>query len=159
MKKKPVKSFIFMRNLPCYFATVQCIPVLRHWCYNPKEIEGKKQSLFSWSVVEKSRLRTPLLLQKKQTWTSLFIAFKSKVGLRSMAFLCKKIFSYKEAINQNSEMHQQIHVKLLCKICKALNHLMFQFCLPLWPVWGLFVQKSYACKNISNVLFCHKNHH
>ena len=27
-----------------------------------------------------------------------------------MAFLCKKIFSYKEAINQNSEMHQQIHV-------------------------------------------------
>ena len=29
----------------------------RHWCYNPKEIEGKNCDLFSWSVIEKSRLR------------------------------------------------------------------------------------------------------
>ena len=68
-KKNPVKSFIFMRNLPCYFATVQCRPVLRNWCYNPKEIEGKNCCLFSWSVIDKSLLR--LFSCKNRTWTSL----------------------------------------------------------------------------------------
>jgi hypothetical protein len=41
-----------MRNLPCHFATVdvECRPVLRLWCINPKEIEGKKHALNSLSV-------------------------------------------------------------------------------------------------------------
>ena len=39
--KKIVKSFIFMRNLYFHFAAEQCRPVLRQWCLNPKEIEGK----------------------------------------------------------------------------------------------------------------------
>ena len=38
----------------CLAILLQCRPVLRHWCYNPKEIEGK--TLFSWSGIEKSRL-------------------------------------------------------------------------------------------------------
>ena len=43
--------------------------MLRHWCYNPKEIEGKNSGLFSWSVIEKSCLRH--FYCKKRTWTSL----------------------------------------------------------------------------------------
>ena len=39
--QKIVKSFIFMRNLYFHFAALQCRPVLRQWCLNPKEIEGK----------------------------------------------------------------------------------------------------------------------
>ena len=39
--QKDVKLFIFMRNLYFHFAAEQCRPVLRQWCLNPKEIEGK----------------------------------------------------------------------------------------------------------------------
>ena len=28
----------------------------------------------------------------------------------------------------------------------------------LWPVWGIFVQISYACKNSLNGLLCNQNH-
>ena len=37
---KKFKSFIFMRNLSCNFATEQCRPVLRQWRLNPKEMKG-----------------------------------------------------------------------------------------------------------------------
>jgi hypothetical protein len=39
-KKKNFKSFIFMRNLSCNFATEQCSSALTQWCVNPKEMKG-----------------------------------------------------------------------------------------------------------------------
>jgi hypothetical protein len=39
-KKKIIKPFIFMRNLPCFFTAEQCRSALRQWCLNPKEMKG-----------------------------------------------------------------------------------------------------------------------
>ena len=45
MQKKIVKSFIFMRNLCCNFATEQCSSALAQWCVNPKEMIGQNAKL------------------------------------------------------------------------------------------------------------------
>ena len=58
MQKKKENSqivSIFMRNLYFHFAAEQCRPVLRQWCLNPKEIEGKNWNCrkvnHMWKVV------------------------------------------------------------------------------------------------------------
>ena len=77
-----------MKNLTCHFATMQCRPVLRQWCYNPKGIEGSSTCVlrgFVWLLSHVIYLK----LTRKFTEKELLLLITQFGKENTLLYFCK----------------------------------------------------------------------